>query len=329
VASAPRSWPGPAELIRTASIARKYYLEGKTKSELAEEFRLSRFKIARILDDAVASGIVQISVVLPAELDARLSTELAEACGLQRALVISGSDDDDPALTAHLGQAGAELLAEIVIDGEVLGIPSGRTMTALSAQLTHIARCAVVPLTGVLTSSPMTLPVVELLRRITALSGGSAFPVYTPWVVSDARTAKAFRREPEVGDALRRHDYLTTALVAIGSWDPPDSTLHDALAPDERDDLRARGVVAELCGILVDKHGRIVRAPVSDRLIAIDAEQLRRVPHVIAVAGGIRKHHAILAALQTGLVHSLVTDSSTAYFLLEQNRPAMQIGERR
>ena len=36
--------------------ARKYYFDGKTKSELAAEFRLSRFKIARILEDAVARG---------------------------------------------------------------------------------------------------------------------------------------------------------------------------------------------------------------------------------------------------------------------------------
>lgn len=329
MASTPRTRPGLAELIRTASIARRYYFDGRTKSELAEEFRLSRFKIARILEDAVASGIVQISVVLPAELDARLSAEVCAAFGLQRALVIRSTEEDDPALTEHLGHAGAEALAEIVSDGEVLGIPSGRTMTALSAQLTHLARCTVVPLTGVLTSSPMTVPVVELLRRITALSGGSAFPVYTPWVVSDARTAEAFRREPEVADALRRHDYLTTAVVAIGSWAPSDSTLYDALPADEREDLRARGVAAELCGILVDEHGRIVRAAVSDRLVAIDAEQLRRVPHVVAVAGGRRKHVAILAALRTGLVHSLVTDSVTAGFLLDRKRPGMHAGGRR
>ena len=320
---ASRSSPGPAELIRTSAIARKYYFEGKTKSELATEFRLSRFKIARILEDAVATGIVQISVVLPADLDAPLSDQLADAYGLQQALVVRSPEDEDSTLTEHLAQAGAELLAEIVTDGEVLGIPSGRTMTALSAQRMHLARCTAVPLTGVLTSSPMTVPVVELLRRITALSGGSAFPVYAPWVVSDARTAQALRREPEVAEALRRHDFLTTAVVAIGSWDPPDSTLYDVLSPTERDELRARGVVAELCGILVDEHGRLVRAPVSDRLIAITAEQLLRVPHVIAIAGGPHKHRAILATLRAGLVHSLVTDSATACFLLDQDRPAM------
>jgi DNA-binding transcriptional regulator LsrR (DeoR family) len=111
VASAPRSWLGPAELIRTASIARKYYFDGKTKSELAAEFGLSRFKIARILEDAVARGIVQITVALPAELDARLSAELCAAYGLRRALVVHALDDPDVSLTERLGRAGAELLA--------------------------------------------------------------------------------------------------------------------------------------------------------------------------------------------------------------------------
>ncbi|CDG38631.1 hypothetical protein ASAP_0586 [Asaia bogorensis] len=37
---------------------------------------------------------------------------------------------------------------------------------------------------------------------------------------------------------------------------------------------------------------------------------------MIAVAGGPDKHHAILAALRSGIVTSLVTDRDTAAFLL-------------
>ena len=46
---------GPAELIRSAAIARRYYLDGRSKLEIAEEFGLSRFKVARLLDEARAS----------------------------------------------------------------------------------------------------------------------------------------------------------------------------------------------------------------------------------------------------------------------------------
>ena len=37
---------GPDELFQRAVIARRYYLEGRTRVEIAEEFGLSRFKVA-------------------------------------------------------------------------------------------------------------------------------------------------------------------------------------------------------------------------------------------------------------------------------------------
>ena len=47
---------GPAQLVLTASVARRYYLDGKSKIEIADEFKLSRFKVARLLEDARSSA---------------------------------------------------------------------------------------------------------------------------------------------------------------------------------------------------------------------------------------------------------------------------------
>src|SRR5437667_21428 len=41
--------PGPEELVQTAAMARLFYLENKSKIEIAEEFGISRFKVARML----------------------------------------------------------------------------------------------------------------------------------------------------------------------------------------------------------------------------------------------------------------------------------------
>ena len=47
---------GPAHLVLTASVSRRYYLDGKSKIEIAEELDLSRFKVARLLDAAAAAA---------------------------------------------------------------------------------------------------------------------------------------------------------------------------------------------------------------------------------------------------------------------------------
>jgi DNA-binding transcriptional regulator LsrR (DeoR family) len=50
---------GPDELFQRAVIARRYYLEGRTRVQIAEAFGLSRFKVARMLA-ALESGTVEI-----------------------------------------------------------------------------------------------------------------------------------------------------------------------------------------------------------------------------------------------------------------------------
>jgi DNA-binding transcriptional regulator LsrR (DeoR family) len=52
-------------------------------------------------------------------------------------------------------------------------------------------------------------------------------------------------------------------------------------------------------------------------VLAIETEQLRRVPEVIAVAGGPAKAVAIDAVLRSGLVTTLIVDAGTAEYLLE------------
>jgi DNA-binding transcriptional regulator LsrR (DeoR family) len=55
-----------------------------------------------------------------------------------------------------------------------------------------------------------------------------------------------------------------------------------------------------------------------DRTIAIDWDELRAIPNVIAIAGGIDKVAALDGALASGAIDSLVTDERTARTLLER-----------
>ena len=63
---------GPDELFQRAVIARRYYLEGRTRVQIAEEFGISRFKVARELDEALSSGMVEITIHNPGSIDLEL-----------------------------------------------------------------------------------------------------------------------------------------------------------------------------------------------------------------------------------------------------------------
>lgn len=53
-----------AELLR--AISTDFYLEGRSKVDIAKEYGLSRFQVARMLDTARERGIVTITVRDPA-----------------------------------------------------------------------------------------------------------------------------------------------------------------------------------------------------------------------------------------------------------------------
>ena len=310
---------GPAALVLTATVARRYYLDGASKLDIAAEFGLSRFKVARVLEEARRSGLVRIDIAVPAEIDAELSEALRTAYGLRQAIVVGVGDDPADAsrdsLRQHLGTVAADYLTEVVVDGDVLGLACSRTLNAMTLALTGIARCTVVQLTGALSGVHVEANSVELVRRVASLAGGPAYPIYAPLVVPDAATATALRDQPQVADAMARYPDITKAVVAVGSWDPPDSLVSAAMPAAESTALLARGVRAEVCARLLDGDGRTV-SDVSDRVIAITEEQLRKVPEVIAVCGGRSKTDAVRAVLRARLITSLVTDASVARALL-------------
>ena len=75
---------GPAQLVLTASIARRYYVDGRSKVEIADEFNLSRFKVARLLEAARSSGMVRIEIGYPGAADRLGRAEMLEQRPLAR-----------------------------------------------------------------------------------------------------------------------------------------------------------------------------------------------------------------------------------------------------
>ena len=309
---------GPDELVRLAHIAREHYIVGKTRVEIAEELGLSRFKVGRLLDDAVKSGIVTFEISVPGPVDVELSLELQRRYGLNRAVVVRTPTDSPEAVQEELGRVGAELLAEISTAEDVIGMTAGRTLGQLARSLETLTASEVVQLAGV--AGPMQATGVEVIRRVGETAKSRGWTIYAPLVASDPEAAAAIRRQHDVQQTMNQFHRVTLALVAIGSWSPPDSQFHDnpALSAADHAMLLKLGVQADIGSILIDRNGKLVDA-IQDRCIAIEAAGLRAIPEVIGVAGGALKSDAVRAALASGLINSLVTDLSLATRLLENH----------
>ena len=301
----------------TATVARRFYLEGVSKSDIAAELGLSRFKVARMLDWARATGLVKIELDTRGEINLDLSVQLRAAHDLRHCVVIDTPEDDDALLRGALGRAAAELLAEIVEPGDVLGLAWARSLMAMRTSLTRLPACDVVQLTGAL-SLPADDSSIELVRDLARKSNGQGFFYYAPMVLPDAATARVLRTQPDIARAIERYPDVTKAVIGVGAWQQGLSTVVGALTEQERREIYDLGVRGELSGVQIDGDGNPVTTPLTDRLIGIDAAQLHAVPDVIAVAYGTAKVDAVHAGIRGAFITSLVTHAGLADALLRR-----------
>jgi DNA-binding transcriptional regulator LsrR (DeoR family) len=306
----------PSEVVLAARVARQFYLEGVSKVDIADRLGISRFRVARLLDSARDAGMVRIEIGLPGgSLDAGLSAELCSAFGLNHAFVFDFPDDDEQALRYRLGEAVGQALMDIIRPGDVLGMSWSRTLGGLAASLTQIPPCPIVQLTGAV-PPPDGRDLLDLVRSVARVGGGSAHVFYAPMILDDAQTAAAMRRQGDIAGAFALVPSVTIAVVAIGAWTPGLSTVYDAVTPAERDALASLGVCAEVAGVFLGQDGRSVSTPLDRRMIVTPGPALERIPFVLAVAYGVAKSPAVCAAIRGGLVHGLVTHARLARTLL-------------
>ena len=305
---------GTDELFQRAVIARRYFLEGRTRVQIAEEFGLSRFKVARMLDEAIESGMVEIKIHNPGAIDVELSTALQREYGLEHAYAVAADSANVADHVDAVARAMAELLESILREGDVVGVDCGRTLTHIAPYLTSLPRCDVVQLTGM--AGTITSNGADLVRRISEVSGGESWPLYAPLVVPDARTARSLGDNLQIRETIGRQSSVSCAIVSVGAWSAGASQVYDSLAAAEARTLGEGGVCAETCALLLDSEGRRM-AGLDERRMGIDDAVLRAIPTRIAIAAGKEKAVATRAVLLSGLVSSLVTDIDIAAAVLD------------
>ncbi len=263
-----------------AHVARLHYGRELTKQEIARRLGVSRFKVARLLEQARATGVVRIEVDEPVAVDDERSRALEQRYGLDLALVVPGE---------ALAAAAAGLLPGLLADGEVLGVAWGATLSAVAAALPGLARgTRVVQICGAVPGlEPGTGPTEVALRFAERLGG----PVHT--LPAPALASRAARDELLAHETIRptveRFADVSTALVGVG----------------------ARPEGGHVLVHVFDRDGRLVETDLPDRAIALSLLPPRQA-RVVAVAGGEAKRDAVRGALAAGLVDVLVTDAGCA-----------------
>ncbi|MBD7994758.1 Cro/Cl family transcriptional regulator [Arthrobacter sp. Sa2CUA1] len=312
--------PGTSHEELLARIGRDYYLSNHSKVEIARNYGLSRFQVARYLDEARALGIVNIDVRFPEAATDLDPASLAAALGVDRVRITPTGPDDRATREAMARDTAAEIMA-VAAPGASIGISWSRTLDLAAGHVTHLPACDIVQLAGAL-PVPGSGNSLELIQSLGRHDGVRTWPLWAPLVVEDAHTADSLRRQPEIADTLSKAGALDSAVVAVGAWAPGLSTVWNRVDNRLRLEAANAGAVAECSGRLLDAEGNPVSSELDDRVLAVTVAQLKNTPKVVAVAQGAARADALHAVLAAGFATTLLIDSELAVALSGRPLPA-------
>ncbi len=323
----------------TGQVARLFFERQLTKVEIAGRLGISRFRVARLIDQALADGVVRIEFRDGPDQDPGLGRGIEERFGLDLCLVATGEGD---AAAASLARLAADVVDGLLAPGDAIGIAWGTTVARVVEAMPARSDPSidVVQLAGSSASLDVATDPGDLTRVLATKLGGRAHRIHAPAFVDSADLRAALVRQPEVASTVARFDDLAIAVLGIGAFRASSATAapggSDGSAPGSSPSsslLRSRalsaadvtrlerlGAVGDLLVHPFDADGRFVAPEIAARAVAIDVERLRRVPRVVAVAAGAEKTVAIRAALATGVIDILVTDAAAASGLVADAR---------
>jgi DNA-binding transcriptional regulator LsrR (DeoR family) len=296
-----------------------YFLDGRSQDDIARVLGTSRSNVSRMLTAARAQGVVEIRVHDQTARAMELEQALRDAFGLTQVRVAAFRPGAD--VVAAAGDLAAQWLDETVRDGQVVGLSWGTSLQAMVAAVAvdKPRDVEVVPLVGGLAVDASLVAGQELVRELAGRLGATYRYLHGPALLRSETARDALLAEPAIREALQSALAADIAMVGIGSVGIGSSNVildGLALTPDERAAFLAENPVGDTCCRFFDADGTQIGGVVHDRVLAVELEELRRIPMVVGVATGAEKVAGVLGALRGGFVDGLITDSGLAHALL-------------
>lgn len=304
-----------------AFVAELYYVKGMDQSDIAQKIGVTRSMVSRMLTNARSRGIVEIRIHHPLQTEPILEEQLQKHYGIDTVSVITiHSHEDHAHLLAELGRAGASVLLRYVEPGISIGLAWGTTVSAVidALDIQNAQPGKVIQLIGALGARNHEYDGHALVQRLADKLGSESHFINAPYLCKTAEIARAFMETPGIQETIEMGKHLDVALLGIGTTELSYSSyiLAGYVQTSEIERLRLEGAVGDIAGNHFNINGTILHDGFTQRQLTIQSTDLLHTPIRICVAGGPGKTDAIIGALRSGLVTSLVTDSITARFIL-------------
>lgn len=301
-------------------IAYWYYTLGMTQDEIAKRLSFTRQKVNQIIHSLPDMGIVQVNIHGYERDNIGLENRIEERFGLKEAIVVTDYGEKDT-LIYKVANVAAQYLAEIIRQGDIIGVSWGRTLSQVVGQMTYMPRseCCVVQLMGAQNIERPVMKSDEIARELANRLDCPSHILYAPVVVEHEESKRWLLQEKSIRAVFRMMKRCNIALLGVGDL-TTQSTMYRSgmITGEDIRILRAQGFVGDIGMNPIRIDGSSDNCPLSGRLLNADMECLKEIDNTVLVATGREKVEALRAALQTGCINTLIIDETAARQVMEE-----------
>ena len=297
-----------------------YYVAGHNQDEVAVKLGVSRQAAQRLVSLAINEKLIKFRLDHPLAHCMELSQKLMDKFDLKECEVVP--NDLNPATSFQgIPQACASAMEQFLKSDKpkIITLGTGRTLRACVDQLSQMdcPQHRIVSQVGNITPDGAASS-YDVIIRMSDTINALRYPLPVPVIAASIDERKVLQAQRQYQHILALAEQTDVSFVGIGQMSKDAPLVQDGfITRNELKSIVNQGAVGEIIGWVFDKEGRIIAAPINDRVSSVpiipDSKKI-----VFGVAAGKSKINAIFSALQGKLINSLVTNEYTAEQLLKK-----------
>jgi DNA-binding transcriptional regulator LsrR (DeoR family) len=294
-------------------IACWYYQDGMTQEEIANKLHMSRQRVNKLVNSLIEEGIVSITINGLENEDVALENLIERKFSLKQVIIADTEHSDVPILNV-LGKKAGEFLDNYIQDGDKIGVSWGMTLgeTIQYMRPSQKTNCYVVQLVGGIDTSNHSIKPDEITRMLALKLACDYSILYAP-ATMNRELVKEMAKEDFYIKAFERINECNITIMGIGELSEKSTIVTEGyLSKEDFKMLFDSGYVGDICFNHYKMDGDFGSVRLQNRVVGVDIDTLRKIPTVIAIAGGKWKTDAVYGALKTGCIDILIIDTSIA-----------------
>lgn len=289
-----------------------YYEKKYTQNEIAQLMKLSRQTVSKLLNDAIKENIVEIKIHDPQVVCNELATKICTRFQIKNVVICGVSTDNESLRQLMTVKKAADHILSLVQEGnQKIALSWGRTIQMLVSEMqqTSTSDNIVFPLFGATDQEQSYFLSNELARSFADKIGASVKYAWFPYRPDSIDDCELFKKTSYYKKLYDLWNDIDIAIIGIGN-----SAIIQTFAKIFGYNERGISAIGDISTHFFDINGEFIE--LYENTLCASKENLKNAKQTIAVASGNDKTEAIIGALRTQLIDTLITDEYTARNIL-------------